>query len=146
MKKTASRLLCEALIAYSLIITAAWAGPLEDANAAYDRGDYATALPLFRSLAEQGDARAETNLGVMYSKGQGVAQDYAAAAKWYRKAADQEYALGQNDLGGLYEAGHGVKKDYAEIGLSYGKALIGGFAVPPCCLGIVLLHPVAGLV
>ena len=33
----------------------AWAGPLEDANAAYLRRDYATALQLFLALAEKGD-------------------------------------------------------------------------------------------
>ena len=37
---------------------AAVAGPLEDALAAVGRGDYPTALPLFRSLADQGNARA----------------------------------------------------------------------------------------
>jgi hypothetical protein len=32
------------------------AGPLEDATAAFGRGEYTTALPLYRSLAEQGNA------------------------------------------------------------------------------------------
>jgi uncharacterized protein len=50
------------------------AGPLDDGTAAYDRGDYATALRLFRPLANQGDAGAQYNLGVMYALGQGVAQ------------------------------------------------------------------------
>ena len=37
-----------------------FAGPLEDAGAAYDKGDYATALRLLRPLAEQGNAQAQT--------------------------------------------------------------------------------------
>ncbi len=45
--------------------------------AAHNRGDYATALREFRPLAEQGDVDAQFNLGLMYSKGQGVPQDYA---------------------------------------------------------------------
>jgi hypothetical protein len=45
------------------------AGPLEDAEAAYDRGDYATALPLFRSLADQSNATAQAILGRMYAHG-----------------------------------------------------------------------------
>jgi len=53
------------------------AGPLEDGRAAYDRGDYATALRLLRPLADQGNADAESDLGVMYDKGQGVPQDFA---------------------------------------------------------------------
>ncbi len=66
----------------------AWAGFAEGV-AAYGRGDYATALREFRPFAEQGDANAQFNLGVMYDKGQGVPQDYAEAVKWYRKAVEQ---------------------------------------------------------
>ena len=42
------------------------AGPLEDGLEAYEKGDYATALRLWRPLAEQGDADAQSNLGLMY--------------------------------------------------------------------------------
>jgi TPR repeat protein len=48
------------------------AGPWEDAAAAYSRGDYATTLRLLRPLANQGDAGAQYNLGLMYAKGDGV--------------------------------------------------------------------------
>ena len=65
------------------------AGQFEDAIAAYRRGDYATALLQFRSLADQGDARAQNNLGMMYDTGQGVLENYNEAAKWFRRAADQ---------------------------------------------------------
>ena len=64
------------------------AGPLEDAAAASDRGDHATALRLLRPLADQGDASAQYILGVMYAK-VGGAKNYAEALKWYRLAADQ---------------------------------------------------------
>jgi TPR repeat protein len=65
------------------------AGPLEDATAAYYRGDFATALRLLRPLAEQGDAAAQYNLGQMYLLGHGVPKNNAEAVTWYRKAADQ---------------------------------------------------------
>jgi uncharacterized protein len=65
------------------------AGPYEDGIAAYEKGDYATALSLMRPLAEQGNADAQHSLGVMYNDGQGVPQDYAAAVSWYRKAAER---------------------------------------------------------
>ena len=85
------------LIAAALALSAAAAaGPFEDAVAAYQRGDYATAYALTRPLADEGVARAQFNLGVMYAKGQGVAQDYAEAAKWYRLAADQGHAGGSS--------------------------------------------------
>jgi TPR repeat protein len=70
------------LIALSLILApgAAIAGPFEDAVAAYKRKDYSSALPLFRSLAEQGDTRAQGNIGVMYSHGEGVVTGSAPVA------------------------------------------------------------------
>jgi TPR repeat protein len=62
---------------------------LEDANAAYSRRDYATAQWLLRALANQGDAGAQTNLGFMYSKGQGVPKDYVRAHLWLTLSAAQ---------------------------------------------------------
>ena len=69
----------------------ATAGPLDDAAAAYQRNDYATTLQILGPIADQGDAFAEYDLGVIYSNGQGVPQDFAQAARaaWFRKAADQ---------------------------------------------------------
>jgi TPR repeat protein len=48
------------------------AGPLGDATAAYDCGDYATTLRLLRALAEQADAVAERKLGALYLDGKGM--------------------------------------------------------------------------
>ncbi len=76
--------------------------------------DYAQAMKWYRKAAEQGDARAQFNLGVMYDKGQGVPQDYAQAMKWYRKAAEQSDAGAQNNLSRMYGLGLGVPRDYVE--------------------------------
>ena len=66
----------------------ATAGQFEDGFAAYERGDYAAAVALFRPLAEQGVAEAQFNLGWLYELGWGgVPKDYAEAARWYRLAA-----------------------------------------------------------
>ena len=73
---------------------------MKEGEAAWKRGDYATALREFRPLAEQGNAKAQNELGLMYDKGRGVPQDNAEAAKWYRMAAVQGYAKGQLALGG----------------------------------------------
>ncbi len=64
-----------------------------------------------KPLAEQGNAVAQHELGVMYRKGEGVRLDYASAATWFRKAAAQGLAEAQNNLGGMYANGLGVKKD-----------------------------------
>lgn len=79
---------------------------------AYEKGRYATALQLARPLAEQGDARAQSIIGLMYAKGQGVPQDPGEAAKWYHLAADQSDAEAQYGLAFLYATGDGVAQDY----------------------------------
>ncbi len=61
----------------------------QDGMAAYKRGDYATALREFRSLAEQGNAETQYGLGLMYAKGLGVPQDYVQAHMWSNVAAAQ---------------------------------------------------------
>ena len=95
----------------------AWAG-VDEGVAAYKRGDYATALREFRSLAEQGFAEAQNKLGIMYQHGVGVPQDYAGAAGWYRKAAEQGDAIAQGNLCFIYANGLGVPQDYARaVGL-----------------------------
>ena len=86
----------------------------DESYAALSRGDYATALNGFRTLAERGDADAQYNLGVMYANGEGVARDYAEAVSWYRMAAEQGHAVAQNKLGVRYACGEGVARDYAE--------------------------------
>ena len=70
--------------------------------AAYQSGDFVTALKEWRPLAEQGNADAQNNLGFMYENGNGVLQDFAEAAKWYRLAAEQGLAWGQYNLGLMY--------------------------------------------
>ena len=95
-----------------LTVGTVWAGPLEDATAANKRGDYATALNAFQSLAAQGNAEAQNSLGELYANGQGVPQDYAQARQWYEKAAAQGNALAQNNLAELYFAGLGTTQDY----------------------------------
>jgi len=71
-----------------LLATPAWAD-FDEGWAAYQRGDYATALREYRPLAEQGGATAQYNLGLMYANGQGVPQDYVQAHKWLNLAATQ---------------------------------------------------------
>ena len=100
--------------ALALCISAACAGDIEDGDAAYEKKDFATALRKFKTAAAQGLARAQFNLGVMHSVGQGVVQDYAEAVRWYKMAAAQGDAAAQLNLGFNYSKGQGVVQDYAE--------------------------------
>jgi TPR repeat protein len=52
--------------------------------------------------ALNGDAKAQFQLGWMYSKGQGVPKDNTEALKWYRLAAEQGDAKAQRSLGSMY--------------------------------------------
>jgi hypothetical protein len=69
----------------------------------------------YRKAADQGHAKAQSDLGYMYSNGEGVPEDDAEAVKWVRKAADQGLAKAQHSLGAMYSDGEGVLKDEAEF-------------------------------
>ena len=112
------------------------AGPYEDGASAYKRGDYATALRLWRPLAEQGDAYEQFSLGAMYDEGQGVPQNYAVAVEWFRKAADQGLAQAQYKLGVSYAKGRGVSQDDAVAVEWYRKAAQQGHASAQFNLGV----------
>ena len=81
--------------------------------AAEDRAFMEEMVSMLEEAADQGHANAQCNLGVMYDKGNIVAQNYPAAMKWHRMAADQGYADAQFNLGAKYEEGHGVAQDYS---------------------------------
>jgi hypothetical protein len=81
---------------------------------AAQRGDFAIALREWTPLAEQGGAKAQFNLGLMYRKGDGVQQDHEESAKWFRRAAEQGHDNAQLNLGVSFERGEGVPQDYAE--------------------------------
>ena len=113
MKRWISALIAGGFISLGLY-GAALAGVYEDGQKAYEQGDYATALQLWRPLAEQGDARSQHMLGLAYGLGHGVPRDYATAVRWYRLAADQGMVAAAADLGAMYANGDGVPQDYAE--------------------------------
>jgi hypothetical protein len=120
------------LVAFTLIASLPiplTAGPSEDAEAAYKNGDYATALRLSEELAQQGDAMAQSRLGLMYRNGHGVPQDDQQAVEWFRKAAEQGNAGAQANLGYLYETGRGVTRDDAEAVKWYRKAAEQGHVI-----------------
>jgi uncharacterized protein len=115
------------------------AGPREDAGVAYKKGDYATALRMWRPLAEQGDAVAQTGLALMYEAGQGVTQNYNIAMHWYRKAADQGEAIAQSGVGMMYLFGQGVPKDYRVAAVWFQKAAEQGGATGQLYLGVMYM-------
>ena len=81
----------------------------------FKKGDYTKAAPLFRKAAEQGNAKAQLGLGLLYLKGKGIRQDDKKAAEWYRKAAEQGNGIAFNNLAFMYFNGYGVKKDILTV-------------------------------
>jgi TPR repeat protein len=110
------RFLAIAIALCTVAISAATAGsPEEDFRSglsAFNGGDFAAAMRLWRPLADRNDARAQTGVGFMYHRGLGVKTDDAQAAFWLRKAAEQGQAEGQLMLGSLYFFGLGVPQSY----------------------------------
>jgi Sel1 repeat len=115
-----------------------------DAVAAYGKGDYTTVLRLIRPLADQGQADAQFNLGLMYYRGEGIPQNYVEAMRWCRLAADQGHAFAQSHLGTMYYKGHGVPQNFAEAAKWYRRADDQGDAFGQHNLG-VMYHNGEGL-
>ncbi|MBR6031632.1 MAG: sel1 repeat family protein [Bacteroidaceae bacterium] len=94
----------------------------------FRKEEYQKAFTYFQSAAEKGDAEAQNQLGVMYSRGQGTEKDDAKAVELYQKSAEQGYAIAQCNLGFRYRDGNGVQKDSQKAFEFFLKAAEGGYA------------------
>ena len=110
------------ILLLTLLAGPAQAQSFEAGRSAARNGDYSAALGEWQPLAEQGDARAQYSVGVMYERGLGVDQDSARAMDWYQRAADQEYALAQYNFGALHQQGQGAAQNFAEALKWYKRA------------------------
>ena len=79
---------------------------------AYLAKDYAQAKQWNEQAAAQGYAPAMSNIGNLYTAGEGVTQDFTEARRWYEKGAKQEKyaATSMNGLVHIYYEGKGVEK------------------------------------
>ena len=111
--------------------------PNSDAiNAAFQQGDYEEVLRLARPLAAQGDARAQSMLGLMHYRGRGLPADQSEAVRWFRAAADRGDTSSQFYLGVAFSEGRGVPQDYAEAMKRYRLAADQGDAPAQYNLGL----------
>ena len=60
---------------------------------------YASELEDLTNAAVEGDAEAQTRLGLRHFYGRGVPQDNKQAVMWLSLAAEQNYAIAQYNLG-----------------------------------------------
>jgi uncharacterized protein len=127
----------------ALAISFAFAGPVladpaEDATngfTAESKGDFATALRLYRVAALAGNPYAQGNLANMLRAGRGTPKELAEALRWYNKAAEQNYPDSEYNLGNMYELGEGVKQDFAKAAEWYRKAADQGYVPAESALG-----------
>ena len=113
------------------------AGSLEDGFAAAKRGDHASAFKIFRSFAEQGDAKRQFLIATMYYEGTGIEKNIPEAVKWYRLAVAQGDVQAQFNLGVLYRDGQGVAQNYAEAAKLFELAAAQGKAPAQYELGLI---------
>ena len=64
-------------------------------------GNHSEAAKWFRKAAEQGGIFAQTCLGYLYERGEGVPQDYALAHMWLNLATAQGQPVAKTEMGRL---------------------------------------------
>jgi len=108
---------------------------LAKAQEAYFSGDYQTALAEWQPLAEEGMAKAQFGLGLLYANGFGVTLDDAQALKWYLLAAEQGHAEAQCNLAVMHANGWGVPSSSEEAFKWYSLAAEQGVVAAQANLG-----------
>lgn len=114
---------------------------LKDGIEAWQKADYASAVAIWRTLADKGDADAAFNLGQAYRIGRGVQQDMAAAQGWFERAArkghlDAQATLGLmlfqsgNQAGGMRWLKQAAVRGEPKAMLIYGTAMFNGDGIP----------------
>jgi uncharacterized protein len=127
-------------LALALLATPAAADGVLDGKAAAELGDFERAVAIWRPLAEAGDPRAETYLGIMYDNGYGVPQDRAQAFGWFELAAGRGFASAQYHLGFMYHHGRGVQRSQSEALRWYRLAAAQGDPAAQYNLGRMYAH------
>ena len=107
----------------------------KDALDAAAKGDFKTAIELFKPFAEKGDAAAQYNLGVIFFEGHASIKNYEKAAKWTRLAAEQGVAQAQFNYGTLFYFGYGIQQDDKQAARWYRLAAEQGVAQAQYNLG-----------
>jgi uncharacterized protein len=115
-RRTPARVAClQLFLLLTLSITvapSARADAFAEGARAYGRQNYPLAAQILFPLAKQWDPRAQTYIGVMYLRGQGVPQNFLVAAYWLHLAAETGFPEAQYFLGLMYDKGQGVVQDF----------------------------------
>ncbi|MEE8104184.1 MAG: tetratricopeptide repeat protein, partial [Planctomycetota bacterium] len=86
------------------------------------RRDIVRAQKLYEKSAEREYGPAQTALGLMFLRGDGVKRDDKKAFRWFARGAANKDAEGQLQLAKLYEIGRGTRKDLSQAAKWYKAA------------------------
>jgi TPR repeat protein len=104
-------------------------GEIDDAIAAYERGDFGPARKSFERATAGGDPLAARYLAIMHRAGQGVKANDRQAVTYFRRAAEAGDLPSQLGLAELYEAGRGIRRNYPAAADWYRRAADRGSAL-----------------
>ena len=102
------------------------------------KADPTEAARWFLKAANLGDPAAQTYLGYLYMRGEGMPRDEKQALQWFQRAAADGYAPAQYDLGYLLVNGLGVQQDPSAGALWLERSAQQGFA--PAQLNLAVLY------
>src|SRR5262249_26465718 len=105
----------------------------------YEAHDARAALPRYRLACDRSHARACTNLGSLYGRGEGVGRDDATAAALYKKACDGNDAMGCANLADFLIDGMGLPQDPRAGAALYERSCEQGYATACRDLGYRLV-------
>lgn len=113
----------------------------DEAVTDYKKGNYIKALNTFYTLAQEYDAKAQFNVGLIYANGLGVQKDTQKAQTWFEKAAKQGNGVAQYNLAQMYHKEG--KKDvhaYEKAKYWYEKSIEAGIKESYNNLGMLYLQ------
>ncbi len=105
---------------------------------AYNDGNHAKALQIWRPIAKSGHTLAQYNIGVAYAQGTGVKKDMVKASRWWKLSALQGHRDSSYNLGLVYARGaKDVPQDLALAAHWWQQAAIHGDAIAQYNLGMM---------
>ena len=110
---------------------------LAEAEAAYKRRDFGTALRVLRVEAERGDIDAQFRLAFLHANGEGVAPDQSQATRWFHQATDKLDPGAQFNVGVMYFEGKLLPKDPVLAAYWFRKAAARGDSEAQFNLGLM---------
>ncbi|MCG6976143.1 MAG: sel1 repeat family protein [Acidiferrobacterales bacterium] len=105
---------------------------------AFNHGNHAQALRIWRPIAESGHVLAQYNIGIAYSRGAGVKKDMVLASRWWKRSAVQGHRDSAYNLGLVYARGDkGLPQDMVLAAHWWQQAAIHGDAIAQFNLGMM---------